>query len=104
MTDLADSRFRRLAELNNVVHVGFYECQNADNVLLVAKDMDSIQSIRFEATRISDQALRSLGEFPDLRKVHFEQVVADETIEWLNELLPNTTVETPFPASKEPQF
>ena len=104
MADLGDPRFRRVREFENVNTIGFYECGNADNVMVVAKDMASIESLFFEVTRISDGSLRSLPAFPNLKKVRLEQVVADETIDELNRLLPNVAVEAPFPASKEPKF
>jgi len=97
--DLSDPRFRRVADLVNVNEMGFYDCENADNVLAVSKDMNSIQTLSFEVTRISDQSLRSLAEYPNLKKIRFEQVMADKTIAWLNELLPNVNVKAPYPAS-----
>jgi hypothetical protein len=101
MADLSDAKFYRLKELRNVEEIGFYDCRNADNVLSVAKEMDSVQELFFEVTKISEQSIQSLAGFPNLKKVHFEQIVPDETIAKLNTLLPNANVETPYPASKE---
>ena len=104
MADLGVSRFQRVREFGNVNDIGFYDCRNADNVMVVAKDMASIESLFFEVTGISDESLQSLAAFPNLKKVRLEQVVADETIDELNELLPDVIVEAPFPASKELTF
>ncbi|MBL7040429.1 MAG: hypothetical protein ISR77_17460 [Pirellulaceae bacterium] len=99
MADLGDPRFRRVREFENVNNIGFYDCGNADNVIVAAKDMASIESLFFEVTRISSESLKSLAAFPNLKKVRFEQVVADETIDELSRLLPDVAVEAPFPAS-----
>jgi len=102
--DLSDPHFRRVADLVNVNEMSFYCCGNADNVIAVAKDMKSLRSLSFEGTPVSDQSLESLAEFQSLKGVRFEQVMADETIAWLNGLLPNVKVKAPYPASKEPQY
>jgi hypothetical protein len=98
MRDLGDPRYRRLTELHNVETIGFYSCDNVDNILAIAKDMESVQTLFFEATTVSDQSIHLLAEIPNLKKVRFEQIVAEETIEKLNDLLPNVQVEAP----KEP--
>jgi hypothetical protein len=101
MADLNDARFGRLKDLRNVTEVGFYECENVDNVLSVASEMGTVEELYFEVTRLSDESIQTLTKFPKLKKVRFEQVVADDTIDDLNKLLPNVDIETPYPASGE---
>jgi hypothetical protein len=102
MADLGDSRFVRLREFKNAKEIGFYDCDNADNIVDIAKDMDAVESLYFEVTQISPLSRQKLALFRNLKKVHFEQIVEDGVIDELEKLLPNVDVEAPYPASKEP--
>ena len=104
MADLVDPRFGRLREFKNAKEIGFYDCENADNIIDIAKEMDTVESLYFEVTRISPQSRQNLAQFRNLKKVHFEQIVDDGVIDELNKLLPNVNVEAPYPASKEPSI
>ena len=101
--DLGDPRFRRVSEFPNVIVIGFYDCRNADNVIFVAKDMPTVESLFFEVTGSSHQSMQSLAGFANLKKVHFEQVMPNARIDELNELLPYVDVQTPWAETKEPE-
>lgn len=104
MADLGDPRFRRVREFNNVKKIGFYDCRNADNMIAVGKEMPNVESLFFEVTGISDRSMQSLAEFPQLKKVRFEQVMPDATIDELKRLLPHVEVDAPWPESKELEY
>lgn len=101
MADLGDSRFTRVREFNNARELGFYDCRNADSVIAVAKEMSTVESLYFEVTRISDGSMQALAEFPQLKKVRFEQVMPDATIDELKKSLPHVDVEAPWTESRE---
>lgn len=91
--DFSDPRFRRICEFPNLTELSFYDCDNADNVVVAAKDVPGIESLSFEVAGISDETMRSLAEFPSLKKLHFEQVMPDTRIDELKKLLPHVEIE-----------
>lgn len=104
MVDLGDLRFRRVSEFPNFIVIGFYDCRNAGNVISVAKDLPTVESLFFEVTENSPRSMQSLAGFANLKKVHCEQVMPDAKTDELNELLPHVDVQTPWAESKEPEF
>ena len=103
MTDLGDPQFRRVREFPNLKELSFYCCRNADNIMAAARDLSAIESLFFEGTSVSDETLRSFAESPNLKKLHFEQVMPDATIDELKRLFPDVEIEA-YLESEEAEY
>ena len=97
MADLSDPRFLQVNQLSNLQDIGFIDCFHADKILPSLKQLDSLYSIYFEVSPISNDSIEFLAKIPNLKKVRFEQILPDETIQKLNQLLPHVTIELPLP-------
>jgi hypothetical protein len=86
-----------------VKRIVFYSCGGADDLLHAMKGMPSVEDLYFEVSGLSDDGVRVLGTFPNLKKVHFEQVIDREREKLLRDTLPGVEVEIPYPEAAEPR-
>src|SRR5687767_1394359 len=75
--DFSDERFSRVAELVHLENLGVYSCKAPQKLLVRLQGVPSIRKIFFETSPISDEGVRLLGTLPNLRQIHFEQVMSD---------------------------
>ncbi len=99
--DFSDERFAEISKLNNLQNVGVYSSQNADALLKYVQGMASIERMWIETSRLQDDGIRLLATLPNLKKIHFEQVMSTEQMELLEKTLPKVNVDTPFLAEDE---
>ncbi|HEX6962289.1 MAG TPA: hypothetical protein VF175_10510 [Lacipirellula sp.] len=90
------------SKLINVERITLYDCQGADNLLAAMKGSPVVEQIHVEVSRLSDEGVRLLATFPNLKKVRIEQVVNKARAELLRSTLPGVKVEIPFPEAAEP--
>jgi hypothetical protein len=80
------------AKLVNVREVGFYG-GNADPILAAMKGSPALEAVNFEVSGLSDEGVRTLATFPNLKKVLFQQIVAPEREVMLRKTLPGVVIE-----------
>lgn len=100
-TDIDRSDARYVAELPNVTSMTFYCTRGTEELLLAARPLP-ITDLHFEMPDLPAASYLILKDFPQLKKVRFEQVMDDAWIERLKSELPGVTVDAPFPRSQEP--
>jgi hypothetical protein len=103
MADLADSKFQRIREFPKLRKVFFYSCENVEEVLVLGNELNSVEELAFETSHLYDESINAIPTFPNLKVVHFEQIMADETIEKLKGKIPGASVSAPFLQSAELQ-
>lgn len=101
MVNIDSTVAQNVASLTNVEDIGFYDTSGADIVLRHARRLP-IESLFFEVSHVSHDSLRALSEFPKLKKVHFEQVMAPDEIAILKALPSGIVVEVPYLSENEP--
>lgn len=89
-----------VARLINVKQLSFYDARGADYVLEHAHNLP-IEELFFEVSGVSDESLRSLLDFPKLKKVQFEQMMSPDEIAILKQLRPEIEVEYPHPSESD---
>lgn len=99
-TDIDRSDASYVAELPNVTSMTFYCTRGTEELLLAARTLP-ITDLHFEMPDLPDTSYLILKDFPQLKKVRFEQVMDDAWIERLKSELPGVIVDAPFPRSQE---
>lgn len=95
MADLSGPETAAASKLVNVRRISFYNCTAANNLIAVMQGSSAVEEIRFEVTSLSDDGVRLLGTFPNLRRVHFQQIVDAERVKLLRRSLPGVELELP---------
>ncbi len=90
-----------VSELKNVSSMMFYCTNGTKDLLHAARTLPVISEIYFEMPDMLPDDYMLLKEFPQLKKVRFEQVMDDEWIERLKSEMPSVLIDAPFPRSKE---
>jgi hypothetical protein len=102
MADLSSREVASAGKLVNVKKIVFYSCHGADDVLTAMQGLPSVEELYFEVSGISDDGVRRLAAFPNLRNVRFEQVIDEQREDLLRETLPGVVIEIPYPEANEP--
>jgi|GEM_PF-3022541 len=96
--DASDAKY--VAELHKVTSMTFYCTRGTRELLLAARSLP-IAEIYFEGPDLTDESYLILKDFPQLKKVQFEQIMEGEWIDRLKSELPHVIFEAPFPLSEE---
>jgi hypothetical protein len=67
MADLTGPQTAQAAKLVNVRTIGFYDCKGVDNLLAALRGMPSVEEISIEGGDLSDDGIRLMASFPNLR-------------------------------------
>jgi hypothetical protein len=89
-------------KLVNVRSISFYDCAHAEKLFSAMQGLPSVEGIGWESTYVSDDGIRSLAEFPNLKRVRVEDIVSDARERLLRESLPGVTLNIPNPERNEP--
>jgi hypothetical protein len=90
-TTITPEAAAQVARLKNVREITFYDTQGADEVLSHARHLP-IEKLYFSTSRVSPDSLRSLANFPQLKRVDLEFAFDAEHIEALETLPPEIAV------------
>jgi hypothetical protein len=90
-------------KLVNVRSISFYDCAHTEKLFSAMRGMPSIEGIGWESTYVSDDGIRSLAEFPNLKRVRVEDIVSDARERLLRETLPGVALNIPYPERNEPK-
>ncbi len=101
MVEITPNDATYVSRLTNVKSIEFYDTRGMDYVLQHSRDLP-IETFYFYTATLSDATLRSLSEFPKLKKVQFEREMHPDEIAILKTLPSHIVVEIPYPAKDEP--
>jgi hypothetical protein len=102
IADLSDPRYTITNKLSNVDDIGIYDCQGVTEFFKSIQGMPSVTSVFIESVRLDDGLFNALASLPNLKKVRFEQLLAENQIELLSKALPEALIEVADPISGDP--
>lgn len=94
MVDLNGPQTAAAVKLVNVKKILFYDCRGPESILTPMKGSGSIVEIGFDATLLSDDGVRLLAHFPNLKRVHFAWINEPAREKLLRDTLPGVEIQT----------
>lgn len=92
MTDLNASEFSLVQKFSNLKKLSFYDCDGINTLLGYVANMPSVNEVHFDYMRPSDELLKRLGAFPNLKRLLFNYIDSGD-LEAIKRALPNVQVE-----------
>ncbi len=96
--DAADAPF--VAQLSGVTSMTFYCTRGTQDLLLAARSLP-VAELSFESPDLRPESYLILKDFPNLKRLRFEQVMDDAWIDRLKMEMPGVTIDAPYPASEQ---
>lgn len=91
--DLNGPQTASAGKLVNVNKIAFYDCVGPEELLKAMKGSPSVEELSFDTTLVSDDGVRMLATFPNLKKVYFSYVNEQSREKLLRETLPGVEIE-----------
>jgi len=92
MVDLNSPQSDAAGKLVNVKKVSFYDCDGRRRLLTAMTGLESIEEVSFDTT-VTDDEVRLLGTFPNLRRVHFPWVNSPAREKLIRDTLPGVEIQ-----------
>lgn len=93
MVDFRDRDMAAVSKLSNVKRVYAYSCHGIENLLSAMQGLPAVEELHFDTTLLSDEGIKLLATFPNLKKVRFNYVAEQERVDLLKSTIPHVPLE-----------